>query len=107
METLNHYRQIIQAFLQDMVAKDNAAQLIFDQERDRYLVIHNAWHNEARTYGCVMQLDLIDGKVWIQHNSTDIDIDQELHDRGIPKTDIVLGFRSPTVRSLLAQTTQT
>ena len=50
-----------------------------------------------------MHLDIIDGQVWIQHNSTEIAIDQELRDRGVAKADIILGFRSPSVRELLAK----
>jgi XisI protein len=49
-----------------------------------------------------MQLDLIEGKVWIQHNSTEIAIDRELIGRGVAFQDIVLGFRSPKVRERIA-----
>ena len=93
----------MQAFLQDFAAYDPSTQVVFDTERDCYLAIHNHWHKDARTYGCAMHLDIIDGKVWIQHNSTEISVDQELCACGIAKEDIVLGFRFPSVRSLLAQ----
>ncbi|MGF1478848.1 MAG: element excision factor XisI family protein [Cyanophyceae cyanobacterium] len=68
----------------------------------RYLVRHNGWRGDYRIYGCAMQLDFIDGKVWIQHNSTEIVIDRELIAYGVSPQDIVLGFRSPTVRERLA-----
>jgi hypothetical protein len=103
MERVNEYRQQVQAFLQDFAADDPSTQVVFDTERDCYLAIHNHWHNDARTYGCAIHLDIIDGQVWIQHNSTEIAIDQELRDRGVAKEDIILGFRSPSVRALLAQ----
>nr|WP_039752415.1 XisI protein [Hassalia byssoidea] len=82
MDRVNQYRQIVQDFLEDFAADDPEAQLIFDIERDRYLVMHNGWRGEYRIYGCAMQLDLISGKVWIQHNSTEIFIDRELISRG-------------------------
>jgi len=41
-----------------------------------------------------------DGKIWLQYNGTEIDIAQKLVDRGVPKTDIVLGFQAPHRRSL-------
>lgn len=44
-----------------------------------------------------MQLDLIESKVWIEHNSTEIFIDRELIGRGVAPQDIVLGFRSRSV----------
>jgi hypothetical protein len=102
MDRVDEYRQIVREFLQDFAADDPEAQLIFDAERDRYLVMHLGWRGEYRIYGCAMQLDMIDGKVWIQHNSTEVIIDQELIQRGIPKPDIVLGFRSPSIRERLA-----
>lgn len=101
MERIDIYRQQVQSFLRDFAADDPNTQVVFDTEHDRYLVIHNSWHNNSRTYGCAIHLDIIDGQVWIQHNSTEIAIDQALGDRGIAKNDIVLGFRSPEVRSLL------
>ncbi|MGI2909107.1 XisI protein [Tolypothrix sp. VBCCA 56010] len=101
MDRIKQYRQIIRDFLENFAADDPEAQLIFDTERDRYLVMHNGWRGEYRIYGCAMQLDLIESKVWIQHNSTEIFIDRELIGRGIAPQDIVLGFRSPSVRQRL------
>jgi XisI protein len=102
MDRINEYRQIIRDFLSDFVKNDANAQLIFDIDRDRYLVMHNEWRNDYRIYGCAMQLDLIASQIWIQHNSTEIYIDRELIQRGVSPQDIVLGFRSPGIRQLLA-----
>ena len=102
MDRLDKYRQIICQFLQDFVTDDPEAQLIFDTDRDRFLVMHVGWRNDYRIYGCAIQLDLIDGKVWIQNNSTEVFVDRELIKRGIDAKNIVLGFRSPSVREKLA-----
>jgi hypothetical protein len=68
--------------------------------------MHVGWRNDYRIYGCAMQLDLIDGKVWIQNNSTEIFIERELIRRGIAAKDIVLGFRAPSIRERLASVFQ-
>ena len=102
MDKLNKYRQIVRQFLEDFVVGDAEGKLIFDTERDRFLVMHVDWRNERRIYGCAIHLDLIDGKVWIQNNSTEIYVDRELVERGISSEDIVLGFRSPSIRKKLA-----
>ncbi|GAB4545942.1 MAG: hypothetical protein Tsb0014_40310 [Pleurocapsa sp.] len=102
MNKVTNYRQIICEFLQDFAKDDSEAQLIFDLERDRYLVMHVAWRNDYRIYGCAMQLDLIDNQVWIQNNSTEIYVDRELIARGVEPKDVVLGFRSPSVRKKIA-----
>ena len=114
MDRLNKYRQIICQFLQDFANDDPEAQLIFDPERglqsrslrDRFLVMHIGWRNDYRIYGCAIQLDLIEGKVWIQNNSTEIYVERELIKRGIEAKDIVFGFRSPSIREKLASAWQ-
>jgi len=102
MDRMNQYRTVICQFLESFAQDDPEAELVFDTTRDRYLVLHSAWRGESRIYGCAMQLDLIDGKVWIQHNSTEIDLYEALTQEGVEAKDIVLGFRSPAVRERLA-----
>jgi hypothetical protein len=68
--------------------------------------MHVGWRNDYRIYGCAMQLDLIDNQVWIQNNSTEIYVDRELIKRGIDPKDIILGFRSPSVREKIASMLQ-
>ena len=92
----------IPSFRYQTLLQKSHTQLIFDQERDRYLVMHVGWRNDYRIYGCAIQLDLIDGRVWIQNNSTEVYVDRELVKRGIDVKDIVLGFRSPSIREKLA-----
>ena len=103
MDRIDEYRQKVCEFLENFARNDANGQLIFDRERDRYLVMHNEWRNEYRIYGCAMQLDIIDGQIWIQHNSTEIYIDRELIRQGVSPKDIVFGFRSPSIRKRLAE----
>jgi hypothetical protein len=64
--------------------------------------MHVGWRGDYLIYGCTMQLDIIDDKIWLLHNSTEVVIDQEFIQRGISRKDIVLGFRSPSIRERLA-----
>lgn len=102
MDRINKYRQIVHQFLADFAKNDANAQLIFDIDRDRYLVMHNEWRDDYRIYGCAIQLDIIEGQIWIQHNNTEIYIDRELIKRDVSPQDIIFGFRSPSIRKLLA-----
>lgn len=45
-----------------------------------------------------MHIDLIDGKIWTQRDGTEDGIAADLERAGIPKEDIVLGFRPPELR---------
>ena len=102
MDSVSEYRQIVCKFLESFVVKyAKNAQLVFDSEHDRYLIMHNEWHRNDRIYGCAMQLDIIDGQVWIQHNSTEIYVDRELIKLGVAPKDIVFGFRMPSIRQRL------
>lgn len=49
-------------------------------------------------YICRLHFDIKDGKVWIQHNGTEVDVEAELVKLGVPKTAIVIGFHSPFKR---------
>lgn len=75
------------------------SQVVIDHERGHYLAFFNSWHESTRTYGCYLHLDVEpDGKVWVQHDGTDLRIAEQLVDHGIPPSDIVLGFQSPLKR---------
>jgi hypothetical protein len=47
-----------------------------------------------------MHLDIKNGKIWIQQNTTEVDIAAELLEMGVPKQDIVIGFHTPKMRQL-------
>jgi hypothetical protein len=43
-------------------------------------------------------VDIINGKIWIQRDGTEYGVARELVDAGVPKSQIVLGFRPPEIR---------
>jgi hypothetical protein len=103
MAKIDEYRQLIQDILAEhsefkSINEEVEAQLIFDTERDRYQLVHAGWSNKRRVYGCVIQLDIKNDKIWIQHDGTEDGVAAELVDRGVPKQDIVLAFHSPFKR---------
>jgi XisI protein len=103
MANLTQYRETVQKLLQSYAAFSDDEQevdteLILDNTRDHYQLVHVGWQNERRVYGCVLHLDIKNGKIWLQHNGTENDIAAELVEMGIPKTDIVVGFHSPFKR---------
>lgn len=46
----------------------------------------------------MLHLDIIDSKIWIQQDGTEVGIANELVNFGVPKQDIVLAFDPPLVR---------
>ncbi len=77
---------------------DIETQTIFDTENDHYQIVSVGWDNEHRVYGCSIHLDIKNEKIWIQINNTELDIGQDLVEKGIPKDDIVIGFQPPYLR---------
>ncbi|MFB2838606.1 XisI protein [Floridanema evergladense] len=73
-------------------------QIAFDVDRDRYLMFHVGWRGERRVFGCVIHIEIREGKIWIQRDGTEVGIANQLIAAGVPKSDIVLGYRSPYMR---------
>ncbi|MBE9216951.1 XisI protein [Plectonema cf. radiosum LEGE 06105] len=106
MDSLNDkYRNMIEKVLQDyaeFLGNDENVQveLVFDRERDRYLLVEAGWQNGYRIYGTLLHIDIIDNKAWIQHDGTEEGVALDLVAAGIPKEQVVLGFRTFEQRKL-------
>ena len=62
------------------------------------LIIYEPKSQIITSWFCPMHFDIIDGKIWIQRNMTEIDVAEALIEQGVSKSDIVLGFLSPKMR---------
>lgn len=108
MATLNHYRLIVKTLIEQYARffaadKSVETQVIMDEMRDHYQLVHIGWDDAHRIYGCLIHIDIKDEKIWIQHNSTELDVDDDLIEQGVAKEDIVLGFRMPVAKPLIGQ----
>ena len=77
---------------------DIEVRAIIDEEQGIYLVQQTGWQNQRRVHGTSVHIDLIGDKVWVQHDGTRDGVANELVEAGIPKEDIVIGFRPPHIR---------
>jgi len=105
MVTAASDRQLIESIIREYARipysyGDIEVQTVFDREQDHYLLMIVGWEGIRREHGCLVHVDLIDGKFWIQRDGTERGIAQELLDTGVPKDRIVLAFRSPAKRLL-------
>jgi XisI protein len=102
-ETLAHYRQILIKILKDLarapINGDIQTIAIIDIEGDHYQILDIGWdENGQRVFQPMIHLDLIQNKVWIQENMTDLDIAKQMVDSGVSASDIVLGLHSRSLR---------
>ena len=77
---------------------DIETDVIFDDERNHYQLVHIGWKNKQRICGAIIHISLKNGKVWIQYDGTESGVAVELVEAGIPREQIVLGFRSAKMR---------
>lgn len=98
MDAIKSYQQAILEILvpldgQKIVNPGLEKQLIADTERNRFQVIVQGWENgEKFVNSTLLHLEIKGDKIWIQQNWTELQIAQELVKRGVPATQIVLGF---------------
>src|SRR5712692_6803001 len=105
MDTLNRYREILKNILTQYARipyahGDFQQEAVFDLAGDHYLLVNVGWDRGRRVHGCIVHVDIIDGKFWIQRDGTEYGIARELVDAGVPKDHIVLAWKSPEVRKL-------
>ncbi|MCI0611461.1 XisI protein [bacterium] len=103
MDKLEKYRTTVKKILNEYAKYKPShgeieTEAIFDTEKDHYELVHVGWDKKKRVHGSVIHIDIKDGWVWIQHGGTSDGIADELVEAGIPKEDIVLGFRYPKFR---------
>jgi XisI protein len=105
MADMKKYRQIIQNLIEEIhnysTSINNTGieeEIVFDTERDRYLLIDVGWNQKEHVYGTMIHIDIKDGKVWIQRNNTEINLADRLVESGVPRESIVIGLHSPFMR---------
>jgi hypothetical protein len=71
---------------------------VFDDQRQSYLLLDIGWQDDRYIYTIPIHIDILDGKIWIQHDDTEEGMATALLEAGVPKEDIVLGFRPAELR---------
>lgn len=109
MEKIKKYQKAILSVLEDFAAikspfmPEVENKVIADVRNHHYQLIRMGWHEDRHVYYTVFHFDIIEGKVWIQENRTDVRIREELIDAGIPNKDILSGLKSPRMKALESQ----
>jgi hypothetical protein len=104
---LNSYVTILADWLSDFTRRRNNGQntsvmyeLITDDKHGHYQVIRTGWRKDVFEYNVVFHFQVKPtGKVWILVNNTDLLVTDDLIERGIPASDIVIGFLPEFMRA--------
>jgi XisI protein len=103
---VEQYRQYIRHLLSERQKRASVSrkyeeyevQTVFDEQQDHYQLLYVGWRANKRDFGCILHLDIKDGKIWIQHDGTEVGIANQLVSMGVPKQDIILAFHEPYIR---------
>ena len=106
MDKLAKYRTVIKQLLTDYrnlinrssVPEGVETDVVFDEERDHYLLLNVGWPDRRRFRGTTLYLRLRNGKIWVEEDWLEEGIVKDLLAAGIPKEDIVLAFQHPDMR---------
>lgn len=71
-----------------------------NKDESEFILLVMGWSKKKYKHGVVFHFEIKGDKVWLHANHTDIDIGERLAEKGIPKSDIVLGFVSEWQRTL-------
>ncbi len=102
-KTLKYQRAIIDilkeyAAIKKTLTPGVKSQIVVDTNNHHYQLLSVGWHGQKYIYTMAFHFDIVDEKIWIQQNNTEAMIADELVERGVPATDIVLGFVVPDAR---------
>ncbi len=103
MDSVEQYRQLVRSIIADYAQIPYAHgevrfEVVSDSSSDRYLLMLVGWEGIRRVHGCLIHVDIIDGKIWIQRDGTERGVAQDLIDAGVPRDQIVLAFRAAEAR---------
>ncbi len=103
MASVKRYQEIIRNLIQEYATHkpshgDIDVKAIINEEEGQFQVMHVGWQGKSRVHGSPIHIELIGDKIWIQYDGTSPGVAVELVESGIPKEDIVLGFRPPHIR---------
>nr|VFK66778.1 MAG: XisI protein [Candidatus Kentron sp. UNK]VFK72256.1 MAG: XisI protein [Candidatus Kentron sp. UNK] len=103
MDTIEDYRELIREIFDELTETPYAYgniqfETVFDRDSDRYLLMIVGRDDDRYVHGCLVHVDIVDGKLWIQRDGTEQGFANILIEAGVDKARIVPGFRSPSIR---------
>lgn len=105
MEKLKKYQEAILKILKEYVVINSPFmpevenKVIADTKNHHYQLVRLGWYKDRHVHYTVFHFDILDGKVWIQENRTDVKIDEELVEAGVAAKDIVSGLQHPVLKT--------
>ncbi|MEM9887869.1 MAG: element excision factor XisI family protein [Bacteroidota bacterium] len=106
MDRIEVYKEVLKEELEDRATVINSdfpdvrMHLIHNESLTDFILIRFGWHEHSYRHHVVFHFQIIDDKIWLHQNNTDVPIGEILAEKGISKSDIVIGFIGELERGL-------
>ena len=103
MDRTDEFRLITRRIMQEISAMtpsegQKRTELICDENIGHYQLGEVGWEGQRRIDNIYLHLDVMENKVWIQHDGTNLRLADMLMREGVPRENIVLAFHHPDKR---------
>ena len=104
MDKVKKYRRIVRKIVEEIAQwslgnSDIETMSAIDEVNGQYLLLSDGWLLDNRFYGPLIHIEVKnDGKVWLRHDGTDLEVGQQLLKAGVLPTDLVPAFYDPSTR---------
>lgn len=103
MDRVEEYRNILYKILEahhriPFGHGEIESKFIVDCDRNNFVLMNAGWDGDRRIHGCVVHVEIIEGKIWIHRDGIEDGITDELVAAGVPKKNIILAFHPPYMR---------
>lgn len=100
---IKKYQQVLEAFLQEEADSKTIPgiefQVITDTRNNHFQLVETGWYEKQFIHSVIFHFQIKpEGKIWLLANNTDILVAEELVKKGVPASDIVIGFHPESVR---------
>lgn len=106
MDKYIRHKKIVKELLDEIISylpKDSYIEIlpIIDEKNGQFLLYSDGWEETWRDYACFFHVEVkSNGKIYLRHDGTDLEIANQLLRKGVSKQDIVLAFHAPYKRKL-------
>jgi XisI protein len=86
----------------ESIGSSGGYQAITDTIHNQFQLVRMGWHDGQFYFRVLLHFSIHPetGNIWVQHNTTEIDLEKDFAAYNITKKQIVLGFRSTDLRVL-------
>jgi XisI protein len=101
-KVLTNYVEQLAQERNESLGSTGGYQAVTDVKHNQFQLIHISWHERKFYFKVLLHFSIHPetGNIWVQQNNTEIPLDTDFNAMGIPKSNLVLGFRPADMREL-------